>query len=140
MPHALPELAAELRIACMRLSRRVRHQTSALPPHHFSVLAHLERRGTRTAADLAAWERVSAPSMSRTVGELAERGLIERTPDDTDKRRVNLTLTPAGKALLTAGRRERDQWMVQHLERCSEADLETLARAVVILDAMLEEG
>lgn len=139
MPHATPELAASIRSACFRLVRRVRYHGTTLPPNHFAVLAWLDSRGTMTSAELAAAERVSAPSMSRTVGELADKGYIERTPDENDKRRVNLTISPEGHKLLIDGRRERDTWMVERLDDCTPEEIEVLHKAADILGRMLQE-
>lgn len=139
MPNTTPELAANIRSACMRLVRRVRYQGTTLPPHHFAVLAWLDRRDSMTSAELAAAERVSAPSMSRTVGELADKGFIERTPDESDKRRINLSISTEGREILKAGRKERDTWMVERLKTCTPEELDTLHDAADILDRLLQE-
>lgn len=133
-----PQLAYDLRMACMRLARRVRYGSTTLPPSFFVVLATLER-GATTAAALAAKERVSAPSMSRTISELAERGLIDRTPDPSDKRCLQLTLTDAGRAELATARKERDEWMSARLDGCTASERGTLRDAVDILDRILGE-
>src|SRR6476469_9682225 len=91
-PSAIYALAGELRLACMRISRRVRFEsTDVVAPHQFSVLARLEET-PRTPRELADIERVSAPSMSRTVAALVERGLVLRADDPTDGRQVILSL------------------------------------------------
>src|SRR5690348_7813623 len=99
-PSAVSALAGELRLACMRISRRVRFEsTHVVAPHQFSVLCRLE--GTpRTPGELAEIEKVSAPSMTRTVAGLVERGLIQRTADPADRRQVILSLTPDATTLL----------------------------------------
>ena len=82
-PTGLAHLANDLRLACMRISRRVRFEsTDTIAPHQFSVLARLD--GTpRTPRELADIEKVSAPSMTRTVAGLVELGLVarQRRPD-----------------------------------------------------------
>jgi DNA-binding MarR family transcriptional regulator len=42
---------------------------------------------------------LSQPALSRLVGRLAERGLVERLPDAADGRGVRLALTAAGRRL-----------------------------------------
>ena len=63
----LISLSNDIRLACMRISRRVRFESDReMAPHQFSVLCRLE--GTpRTNSELAEIERVSAPSMKRTT-------------------------------------------------------------------------
>lgn len=134
----LAELAYDVRIACMRLVRRVRYNTEALPPHFFTALAAVERGG-ETAAELAARERVSAPAMSRTISELNERGYITRAVDPDDRRRQLLTITEAGAEALHVARRQRDQWMVERLTALSPEELDTLRRAATIIDDMLDD-
>ena len=72
----LPGLANDLRIACQRVSRRVRFEsTDELAPHLVSALSHL-RKGARTPGELAELERVAPPSMTRTVNCLIEKRLV----------------------------------------------------------------
>jgi DNA-binding MarR family transcriptional regulator len=127
-------LTHDLRIACMRISRRVRFEgPSDVAPHQFSVLVCLER-GPRTAKELADLEQVSPPSMTRTIGRLVEGGLVARAADPTDGRVVILSLTPAGRRAMRDIRRRRDQWFAARLEKLSDADRHLLARATVILE------
>ena len=54
-------LTSDLRMACMRISRRVRFESqAAVAPHQFSVLVRLED-GHRTPTELAEIERVLKP-------------------------------------------------------------------------------
>ncbi|HNV10327.1 MAG TPA: MarR family transcriptional regulator [Propionibacteriaceae bacterium] len=131
-------LAYELRMACMRLTRRVRYDTSTLAPHFLAALSAVQRGDASTAADLASLERVSAPSMSRTVRELEERGLMTRTQGTDDKRCQILALTPSGVDAVDEGRRVRDQWMLDHLSDCTPEELDTLERATVIINRLVE--
>ena len=99
-PAAVSTLASELRLACMRISRRIRFESTHLvAPHQFSVLCRLQE-APRTPGELAEIEKVSAPSMTRTVAALVERGLVERTADPQDRRQVILSLTPEEQAVL----------------------------------------
>src|SRR6478735_9383049 len=106
-------LTSDLRMACMRISRRVRFEsTSPVAPHQFSVLARLEE-APRTPKELAAFEKVSAPSMTRTVAGLVEVGLVARADDPADGRQVILSLTPEGRRTIRDIRRRRDQWFAR---------------------------
>lgn len=129
----LAALASDLRLACMRISRRVRFEGSEdVPPHQFSVLVRLEE-ATRTPKELADFERVSAPSMSRTIGALVEGGLATRTPDPADGRQAIIALTDAGARAVRRTRRSRDQWMLARLRDLTPEEREVLARASAIL-------
>ena len=66
-PQQLTRMATDLRLACMRISRRVRFESSHdVAPHQFSVMCRLEE-APRTPGELAEIERVAKPSMTRTV-------------------------------------------------------------------------
>lgn len=138
-PAAVSRLAGELRLACMRISRRVRYEsTDAVAPHQFSALCRLED-APRTPGELAEIERVSAPSMTRTMNGLVERGLVERTADPTDKRQVILTLTPDGHGLLKEIRRRREAWMFVRVSHLDPEEQAVLQRAAAILTRVAAE-
>lgn len=138
-PSAVTALAGELRLACMRISRRVRFEsTHEVPPHQFSVLVRLED-APRTPGELAEIERVSAPSMTRTVNALVERGLVARTADPSDRRQVILSLTDEGRRVLKEIRRRRDQWMTVRVRSLSPEEQDVLRRASSILSRVASE-
>ncbi|GAB3703085.1 MarR family winged helix-turn-helix transcriptional regulator [Mariniluteicoccus flavus] len=130
------KLAYELRVACMRIARKVRYEGSGLAPHLFTILAQVEKQ-PRTATELAAAEQVSAASMSRTVVELEQRGLITRVRHESDGRTRLISLTGAGHRELAENRRQRDTWMRDRLAACSPAERAVLSEAAAILDRMV---
>jgi DNA-binding MarR family transcriptional regulator len=133
------ELAHDLRLACMRVSRRVRFESAQdTAPHQFSVLARLEA-GPAAVGDLAEVERVRAPSMSRTVAGLQEAGLVCRDVDPADGRVALISLTEHGKETLARERARRDAWMAHRLEGLAAEDRETLREATVLLDQVLSQ-
>ncbi|TWE11684.1 MarR family winged helix-turn-helix transcriptional regulator [Rudaeicoccus suwonensis] len=126
-------LAADLRAVCMRISRRSRFDNATeIAPHQFSVLAKIED-GVTTPGRLAQIECVSAPSMTRTVGDLVERGLVARVADTDDRRVVQLSTTPAGRSMLRKARGQRDAWMLERLKGLSEEECAVLVEASQIL-------
>lgn len=126
-------LANNLRIACMRISRRVRVEGDLeLAPHQFSALARLEA-GPRTNSEIAEIEQVSPPSMSRTTQCLVSRGLVSRAADPADGRQVILSLTAEGRRTIKRVRRHRDEWMLSRLEGLTETERDLLHRASAVL-------
>lgn len=132
--------ATDLRLACMRISRRVRFESGSdsIAPHRFSVLVRVEE-GAQTPRELAQLERVSAPSMSRTVAALAEEGLIARADDPEDGRSVIVSLTAAGRAVIREQRRRRDLWLGQRVAKLSPEEQDILRRATAILARVAAE-
>ena len=136
---SLAHLANDLRLACMRISRRVRFESTQLvAPHQLSVMARLEANAL-TPRELASIECVSPPSMTRTVAGLVESGLVARQDDPLDGRQVFLSLTAQGRLTLKETRRKRDAWMASRLKGISADEREVLIRASVILTRLASE-
>lgn len=133
-------LSSTLRISVMRLSRRLRSQRAgeldALPASQVAALATLERHGTLALHELAAHEKVKPPSMTRIVGQLEGRGLVERKPHPTDKRQALFAPTAQGRALIKEDRKRRDAWLAQRLKELSPAEREALRAAVPVLEKL----
>lgn len=140
MPPA-PALASALRLAVMRLARRMRSERAdtSLTLTQLAALATLERRGPLTPRELAQAERVQPPSMTRIAASLEAADLVTRTDHPTDGRQVLLAASPAGVALLREDRRRRDAWLAQRLRSLDPADREVLERAAVVLDRLASE-
>ena len=135
----LGTLATDLRLACMRISRRIRLESGDLvAPHQFSVLVRLEE-GPRTLGGLASHEKVSAPSMTRTVSALEDLGLVARSSHPDDGRQVLVTLTDRGRGVVRDIRRQRDQWMAVRLAGLDDEERDVLRRATAILARVAAE-
>lgn len=64
------------------------------------VIRVLAEAGQLDASEVAERANILAPSLTRMIRAMAERGLIEKARDAGDGRRVMLTIAPAGMALL----------------------------------------
>lgn len=127
--------AADLRMATFRLARRLRAQRAVdtMSDGQFAVLAALKVHGIHTLGELAERERVTAPSMNRTVNCLEEAGYLTRTTDADDRRKVNIELTPEGLAVVQETVRRRDAWLEQALAELSDEERAALAEAAAIM-------
>ncbi len=133
----LTGLANDVRMACQRVSRRVRFEAGGeLAPHLVSVLANLRERPL-TPGELAEVERISAPSMTKTINCLQERGMVARSDHPTDGRSKVISLTADGKAALQRVARARDDWMVQQLRGLTTEETTVLREATQILNRVL---
>ena len=82
---------------------------------------------------------LSAPSVTRTVNGLVERGLVARSDDPTDGRQVILSLTADGRRVIKETRRRRDQWLATRLEHLTDAERALLAEATALLERVAAE-
>jgi len=136
----LADAASDLRMATFRLARRLRAQRAvdSMSDGQFAVLAALKVNGSHTLGELADRERVTAPSMNRTVNCLEEAGYLTRTTDADDRRKVNIELTPAGLAVVKETVRRRDAWLEQSLAELTEEERAALAAAASVMRRMAD--
>ena len=64
----------------------------------YIVLAWLRDGVALNPKDICARYRHDSGALTRVIDQLAERGLLERVRRDRDRRKVELQLTPAGRA------------------------------------------
>jgi DNA-binding MarR family transcriptional regulator len=65
-------------------------------------------RGPMTMRELAGELAVDAPYTTLVVDDLEQRGLVERKPDATDRRRKIVAVTPAGRVIANRAQRILD--------------------------------
>lgn len=131
----LSAAASDLRMATFRLARRLRGERAvdAMSDGQFAVLAALKVHGPHTLGELADRERVTAPSMTRTVGALEDAGYLTRTPADDDKRKVTIELTSSGREVVEETVRRRDAWLEALLAALPADDRAALARGAALM-------
>jgi DNA-binding MarR family transcriptional regulator len=131
-------IASALRIAVMRLARRLRTERAetSLTLTQLAALASLDRHGPMTPGELAAHEKVQPPSMTRVLGVLGERGLIDRAPHPTDGRQALVEISAEGRRLVAADRRRRDAWLSQQMHDLSDDELALLRELAPLLDRL----
>src|SRR5215472_16441951 len=94
--------AGELSACLGLLVRRLRqvHVDGQLTLSQMSVLVRLEREGPATPGVLAAGEQITPQSMGAILAALEDNGLVSRSGDPSDGRRVVMSLTEAGRESL----------------------------------------
>ncbi|MGE5281840.1 MAG: MarR family winged helix-turn-helix transcriptional regulator [Chloroflexota bacterium] len=124
----------------LRLSRRVLDELDArLDAEHrigvneFDVLITLDNAADRRLrmTDLAQAVMLSSGGLTRLVGRLEGRGLVQRIPDPRDARSFYATLTEDGSALLAAARVTHDRVIEALLgAKLSASEVRSLSRAL----------
>ena len=134
-----PELAARLRVAVGRLHRRIRLDSNDVPPLQLSTLVSIQDHGPLRLGELAAREAVSAPTMTRVLAALDERGLILRKPDPVDARSTRVELSPTGIRALAEVRSRRTALLDARFARLTAEQRAALEAALPALEAMVVE-
>jgi DNA-binding MarR family transcriptional regulator len=124
----------ELRLTIQRVARGIRNNRGdEVSDSQLSVLIDLELSGPLTPSELAATERVTPPSMNRTINGLETAGLVTRSKSSDDARKVIVELTPAGADLLDETRRLRTAWFSRRLETLTAEEHAALLAVTPIL-------
>ena len=136
------ETANRLRPALLRLARELRRETESLgiTSRQATLLSVIREHPGLSLRELAALERISAPSLSGHVDRLESAALIERVRSGSDHRRVGLELTPAGDRLLRKVRAQRTTWLAERLAELPPEQVEAIERAIEPLSALLTKA
>ena len=120
----------------MALARQLRRHRpdNGLTMSQLEVLGDVNRAGVTTPAEVAGRLQVRVQSLTDILNDLEARGLVSRRPDDTDRRRQLIELTPDGLELLLRDRAERDGWLYEAMrEHLSELEFNLLMLTAPVL-------
>jgi DNA-binding MarR family transcriptional regulator len=138
----LLQAGSDLRVALGRVVRRLRqgYVVGEATLAEASVLSRLDRDGPATPGCLAELDRVRPQAMGVTLAALVERGLVTRSPDAADGRRVLMSITPAGRQLLT-DRRSRSSLAVARAldEGFTPEERRRLIEAIPLLERLADQ-
>ena len=135
------EVAAALQMSIGLLRRRLRQvrPEGELTLPEIAALARLDRSGPATASALARLEQISPQSMGATLAGLEARGLVARSPDPDDGRRIVLSVTGAGQQVLRDKRSARAEQLAQALSAgFTAAELAQLRAAAPLLERLAQ--
>lgn len=140
-PESPTDVANELRPLLMRLGRELRKETSHLgvTGGQVTLLVLISEKPGIGLGELAGHERIATPTASGLVDRLERAQLIERVRSETDRRRVGLTITPAGRRKLAEVRARRTVWLTERLERLDPEGRAAIEAAIVPLQQLIRE-
>ncbi len=133
------DVANDLRPVLFRLTRELRKETEQLgvTGRQVTLLWLVKRSPGLTLRALAEEEGISPPALSGHVDRLETAGMIVRVRSEVDRRRVGLTVTPAGERLLRRVRERRTTWLAGRLGVLEPGELEAVERAVEPLTKLI---
>jgi DNA-binding MarR family transcriptional regulator len=131
----------ELRLSIQRLARRIRSMQGDedVTEGQRSVMFTLANNGPQTLGSLSEHERVTPPSMNRTINALVEAGLVTRVTASDDARKVRLDLSDSGRDFIEETRRRRDVWFTQRLDELGPEERAVLDEAGPILKGLADQ-
>lgn len=136
------EVATRLHSAAVRLLRAVRvtdAETGVSAPK-LSALSVLTFGGPMSLSALARAEQVTAPTMSRLVGDLETEGLVAKRADREDRRGVRIEVTAKGRALMEEGRKRRLALLHKRLAKLTRDERALLFEAATLMLQVAQTG
>jgi len=82
---------------------------------------------------------ITSQSMSQVLNHLFELGYIIRIPSETDKRKVNISLSKEGETTLLQFRHERNEWLAKTIaDSCTPEEQMILKKAIGPLTKLVD--
>lgn len=130
----------------IRAQRRVRGRFNRVPAvpelsrSQYQLLETLEsKQGARSVGELADEAGVTPPTATRMLDGLQDRGIVERTTRDGDRRVVLITLTQHGRDLVAAKRAHSNHVRELIYSRLTPAERKAAPGLLHSLAAAIEE-
>jgi DNA-binding MarR family transcriptional regulator len=133
--------AARALFVSMGLLRR-RLRSSGSPAEltfpEVAALARLERGGPATSAELARLDQISPQSMGATLAGLEARGLVRRSADPADRRRVVMSVTDVGLRMVGKRRDVRVEQLAAGLEGFTTNEVQRILAAATLIERLAD--
>jgi DNA-binding MarR family transcriptional regulator len=135
--------AQDVRLAVGRLARRIRQiysldREGGATFTEAAILVRLEREGPVSPGELAGREKVTSQAIAAVVTELQRRGLVRRGTDPADGRKVIVSITDAGRAVLRDNEQAVARALIRALTPLTPDELRRLDEAVPLLNRLAE--
>ena len=136
------ELSTSLRTVISSLHKGLRKQlysTNAYSMTEIDTIRHLYHSTSLLPSELAALTRIKTQSMSQILNKIEKHGVIVRTPSETDKRKVYISLSPFGLEMVKKIKYDKDEWLQTAIEKTLTAgEKELLEKALPVLHKLIE--
>jgi DNA-binding MarR family transcriptional regulator len=135
------ELAAELFDGISLIVRRIKQLKAPgdLSMSERAALSRLDRGGATTSADLARADQITPQAMGNILAGLESRGLIQRSADPHDGRRIIVSLTDAGQEVQRHKRDARTRQFADALQAgFTPAELDALRAVAPLLERLAD--
>ncbi len=126
-------VANGLRPVLLHINRSLRYEAHDLgvTSTQASLLAAINRSPQIGLGELATQEHLTAPTLVSHIDKLVAAGQVERhRANPNDRRRVELTITPAGAEVLQRLRERRTAWLAARLAALPAEGLAAIASAI----------
>jgi len=99
---------------------------------HMAVMGELSQTSS-TMSELAKTLMMTKPQLTHVVDPLVSSGIVERRPDEKDRRVINLALTAKGRVLLDEGKQKIKENIKIKLATLTPEELSEMSAALETL-------
>ena len=110
-----------------------------ISPVHIGIMKQLYDAGTLHVAEIGKRLQIARPQMTHLIDKLANLGIVERHPDTTDRRMVNIVLTDKGKTTLEEHDKSIRKAMRDTLSGFTDKELDDLSDSLRKLRDLLSK-
>ena len=136
------ELSTSFRAVISGLHKGLRKQlysTNAYSMTEIDTIRHLYHSTSLLPSEMAVLTRIKTQSMSQILNKIEKHGVILRTPSETDKRKVYISLSPLGLEMVQKIKYDKDEWLQDTIEKTLTAEeIELLEKALPLLGKLVE--
>ncbi len=112
----------------------MREHRGGMSMARFRALVHIDRESDAAVSNVAERLAITKATASRVVAGLVDDGFVRRAPtNEADRRRIGLSLTARGKAVLHAAQKRAHEELSRELSGMSAEDRLTISRAMGLL-------
>ena len=111
-----------------------RLRPGGVPIEQFRIFEVLDASEPCAMGEIAAQSLIEPPTLTKIIDKMVADGLVYRSPDPNDRRRVLILMAPAGTALFKRLRgvsSAQEQRLVELLESDGAAELRNLLRELI---------
>lgn len=108
------------------------------PAAQWRTLTILRDHGALRIGELARLSRVTQPGMTRLVGQMADAGLVTKTPDAADSRAMLVQVTPLGLEALQTWLLQLTAALAPHFDDLSPEEWDAVRTTASVLVRKLD--
>ncbi|MFH2038603.1 MAG: MarR family winged helix-turn-helix transcriptional regulator [Chloroflexota bacterium] len=113
--------------------RRIAFEKFQISVEQFQVLRRI-RRGSTSVSTLAEASQTGLSTVSKAVESLVRRGLVVRSSDPLDRRKIPLALTEEGQRVLQFIFDEAEAWLATRFGKLDTHQIESILEGLAALD------
>ncbi len=115
-------------------------RTAELTVPQFRTLSFLNKNAGASLSAVAEFIGLTLSSMSILVNALVDRDLVTRTIDSEDRRRINLTVTQPGRAMLVDALQATEARLADVVAGLSDSERATVVEGLALLRPLFAPG